>query len=115
MELKKINSLIHGKTKAYRIIMDDDEVFEVVRSSDPELTSKKEKKYDCDFYRNTNELIWFSTNGLNICSDRVKIHNLGENRRSFDITELNTLVTVAESSLKTFDLLRYNVNLVRKK
>jgi len=58
---------IHMK-KAFRIVIKDDEAFEVVRADDPELTKKQDAKHKGDFYRNPKELILFSTERLTICS-----------------------------------------------
>jgi hypothetical protein len=64
---KNAEFCIHMK-KAFRIVIKDDEAFEVVRADDPELTKTQDAQHKGDFYRNPKELILFSTERLTICS-----------------------------------------------
>ena len=104
MKLKKINALIHDK-QAYRIIIEDNESFEVVRADDPELTADKGKGRNNDFYREIKPLMFFSTDGVTLFHDSThpinpKVHHLGTNWRSLSITEINRMVKIAEKTIE---------------
>jgi len=92
---KNSSCTIHGKSKAYRIIIDDDEAFEVVHVKDPELT-KKDKKQQNLLTGSPKELILFSVDRISI-SEPVHITGIdNQTGRPVTISEVRENFTIAQ-------------------
>jgi hypothetical protein len=113
MKLKKlVNTAIHDK-QAYRIIIEDNESFEVIRADDPELTADKGQGKKNNFYREPKPLMYFSTGEISLFNHSddplfasPKIRNL--NGKSRSITEIRQMVKIAEKTIELHKALAGN-------
>ena len=93
MKLVKLpNSSIHNKT-AYRLIVGDDEAFEIVRSDDPNLKRDRKQLHQPD----PDVLMYVSTDRVSL--NGIPIGGLGEGSRPIPVKQVKKYYEIGEKTI----------------